>query len=186
MTDQQIIQLLRTNRTDRALGILYKHFPMIRKMILANGGTKQDAEDIFQEALVIFCRNAKEYEFQLTSQLSTYLYGICYFLWKDEKRRSQRFTTTIVDEELIKVDESSIAELIEEDGQVKQAEKVLNELGERCRELLLLFYNGSIRLKDIARKMGYSSEATAKNQKYKCLEAAKLKLKESKQITQTI
>ena len=186
MTDQQIIQLLRTNRTDRALDILYKHFPMMRKMILAEGGTRQDAEDIFQEALVIFCRKATNYDFQLTSQLSTYLYGICYFLWKDEKLRSQKFTTTEVDVELIKADEASINELIEEDNQVKQAEKILNELGERCRELLLLFYNGGIRLKDIARKMGYSSEATAKNQKYKCLEAAKLKLKESKQTTQTI
>jgi RNA polymerase sigma factor (sigma-70 family) len=186
MTDQQTIQLLRTNRTDRALGILYRNFPMMQKMILANGGTKQDAEDIFQDALVIFCRKAKEYDFQLTSQLSTYLYGICYFLWKDEKRRSQKFTSVEVDNELVKADEASITELIEEDNQVKQAEKVLNELGERCRELLLLFYNGGIRLKDIARKMGYSSEATAKNQKYKCLEAARLKLKESKQTTQTI
>jgi len=155
-------------------------------MILANGGTRQDAEDIFQEALVIFCRKAKEYDFQLTSQLSTYLYGICNFLWKDEKRRTQKFLPTEVDDELIKADEASITELIEEDTRVKQAEKVLNELGERCRELLLLFYNGGIRLKDIARKMGYSSEATAKNQKYKCLEAARLKLKESKQTTQTI
>jgi len=186
MTDQQIIQLLRTNRTDRALGILYKHFPMMRRMILVNGGTKQDAEDIFQEALVIFCRKAKDYDFQLTSQLGTYLYGICYFLWKDEKRRSQKFMSAEIDHELIKADEESIVQLIEEDSQVKQAEKVLNELGERCRELLLLFYNGGIRLKDIARKMGYSSEATAKNQKYKCLEAARLKLKESKQTTQTI
>jgi hypothetical protein len=45
--DQQIIQLLKTKKTDRAHGILYKHFPMMRKMLLANGGTKQDAEDVF-------------------------------------------------------------------------------------------------------------------------------------------
>ncbi|WP_315821201.1 hypothetical protein [Paraflavitalea speifideaquila] len=60
------------------------------------------------------------------------------------------------------------------------------ELGERCRELLLLFYNGGLKLKDIAARMGYSSENTAKNQKYKCLEAARNKLKELKQTTQTI
>jgi RNA polymerase sigma factor (sigma-70 family) len=186
MTDQQIIQLLRTKKTDRALGILYKHFPMMRKMIVANGGTKQDAEDIFQEALVIFCRKAKEYDFVLTSQLSTYLYGICYFLWKDEKRRSGKFKSSSIESELVKADEEAISEIIEEDLQIKQAEKVLNDLGERCRELLLLFYNGGLRVKDIAAKMGYSSEGSAKNQKYKCLEAAKLKLKELKQTTQTI
>jgi hypothetical protein len=43
-----------------------------------------------------------------------------------------------------------------------------------------------MKLKDIAAKMGYSSENTAKNQKYKCLEAAKNKLKEMKQAIQTI
>jgi RNA polymerase sigma factor (sigma-70 family) len=186
MTDQQIIQLLRTKKTDRALGILYKHFPMMRKMILANGGTKQDAEDVFQEALVIFCRKAKEYDFVLTSKLSTYLYGICYFLWKDEKGKAEKFKSSPIDSELIKADEDSISGMIEEDNQVKLAEKVLSDLGERCRELLLLFYNGGLRVKDIAAKMGYGSEASAKNQKYKCLEGAKLKLKELKQTTQTI
>jgi hypothetical protein len=33
--------------------------------------------------------------------------------------------------------------------------------------------------------MGYTSENTAKNQKYKCLEGAKNKLKELKQAAQT-
>jgi RNA polymerase sigma factor (sigma-70 family) len=186
MTDQKIIQLLRTKETDRALGVLYKHFPMMKKMILANGGTSEDAEDIFQEALVIFCRKAKDYDFELTSQLSTYLYGICYYLWKDEKRRAGKIVTTEVNAEWIKADESGINKLIDEDNRVKLAEKVLDGLGERCRELLLLFYNGGIRLKDIARKMGYNSEGSAKNQKYKCLEAAKLKLKELKTINATI
>jgi RNA polymerase sigma factor (sigma-70 family) len=186
MTDQQIIQLLRTKKTDRALGILYRHFPMMRKMVLSNGGTKQDAEDVFQEALVIFCRKATDYDFVLTSQLSTYLYGICYYLWKDEKRRTEKFKASSIDSELIQADGEAISGMIEEDLHIRQAEKVLNDLGERCRELLLLFYNGGLRVKDIAAKMGYGSENSAKNQKYKCLEAAKLKLKELKQTTQTI
>jgi hypothetical protein len=41
-----------------------------------------------------------------------------------------------------------------------------------------------MKLKNIALKMGYSNEATAKNQKYKCLEAAKNRLRELKQATQ--
>jgi DNA-directed RNA polymerase specialized sigma24 family protein len=72
------------------------------------------------------------------------------------------------------------------EARIRLAEKVLNELGERCRELLLFFYTGGMKLKDIAVKMGYNSENTAKNQKYKCLEAAKNRLKELKQSIQIV
>jgi len=76
-------------------------------------------------------------------------------------------------------------ELLEKETRAKLAEQVLNELGQRCRELLLLFYKTGLQLKDIASRMGYNSENTVKNQKYKCLEAAKNRLKELKQTTQT-
>jgi DNA-directed RNA polymerase specialized sigma24 family protein len=73
-------------------------------------------------------------------------------------------------------DEEFTAE-VETENKYKPAEKVIADLGERCKELLLLFYFESLKLKDIAKKMGYNSENTAKNQKYKCLETAKNRLK---------
>jgi DNA-directed RNA polymerase specialized sigma24 family protein len=57
------------------------------------------------------------------------------------------------------------------------AEKVLQELKDRCRELLLLFYQDKLPLRDIALRMGYTSENSTKNQKYKCLEAARTQLR---------
>lgn len=185
MHDQKIIELIRTDNNDKALAALYKHFPMMRKMILSKGGNTEDAEDIFQEALIIFCRKAKEPGFELTAQLSTYLFSICRFLWKDELKRRKPLTSFDFETGFKQAEEKEIEELLERETRAKLAEKVLNELGERCRELLLLFYKGGFKLKDIASKMGYNSESTAKNQKYKCLEGAKNKLKELKQTTQT-
>jgi len=68
MHDQKIIELIRTDNSDKALAALYKHFGMMRKMILSKGGNTEDAEDIFQEALIIFCRKVKEPGFELTAQ----------------------------------------------------------------------------------------------------------------------
>jgi DNA-directed RNA polymerase specialized sigma24 family protein len=65
------------------------------------------------------------------------------------------------------------------------AEKVLQELKDRCRELLLLFYQDKLPLRDIALRMGYTSENSTKNQKYKCLEAARNRLKELNSAAQT-
>ena len=185
MTDQQIIQLIRNRQTDKALGILYRHFPMIRKLITEMGGTKQDAEDIFQESLIIFCRKARDYNFNLTAQLSTYLYSVCRFLWKDELKKRTQLPASDFESGLSMADEENIRDSVEEDKRIKMAQKILDELGDRCRDLLLLFYKGGLRLKDIASKMGYASEAAAKNQKYKCLENARNKLKELQQISST-
>ena len=64
-------------------------------------------------------------------------------------------------------------EAIENELKAKLAEQVINGLKDRCRDLLLLFYEGRLKLKDIAQRMGYSSENTARNQKYKCLESVR-------------
>jgi RNA polymerase sigma factor (sigma-70 family) len=179
MNDQTIIALIRSGKNDKALKSLYKHFPMISNLVLSKGGSKADAEDIFQEALIIVCKKTKEPGFTLTAQLSTYLYGICRFLWKDECKKRKYAVTDNIDNEL----SADIAESLRE--ALYQEEKVLAQLGHRCRELLLLFYQGQLQLKAIAKKMGYSSEGAARNQKYKCLEGARNKLKELKQTTST-
>jgi RNA polymerase sigma factor (sigma-70 family) len=182
MTDIQIIELLKSRKDEKAFLSLYKHFPMIKKMIVAKGGKPEDAQDIYQEALIILHKKATTTDFKLTSKLSTYLYSVCRFLWKDELKKQGKHLSVEFNEEIDAVEESDLEEIIKKEEQIKIAEKIIAELGDRCRELLLLFYSGTMKLKAIASKMGYSSENTAKNQKYKCLEAAKNKLKEIQHI----
>ena len=186
MQDQKIIELIRLNKNDQALLALYKNFPAVKKLIRLNGGNAADAEDIFQEALIILCRKVKDTSFVLSAQLSTYLFSVCRFLWKDELKKRKNHQVHDHDAGMNDLPETKLKDWIEEEARIKLAEKVINELGDRCREVLLLFYNGGLKLKDIAAKMGYSSENTAKNQKYKCLEAAKNRLKEMKKVIQTI
>jgi RNA polymerase sigma factor (sigma-70 family) len=154
-------------------------------MIKTNGGNTQDAEDIFQEALIILCRKIKVPGFELTSKLNTFLYSICRFLWKDECKKTKKQMPLDFDTGFNISEQYQMQDLIDQELRARQAEQVINELGDRCRELLLLFYNAGLKLKDIAIKMGYNSEATAKNQKYKCLETARQKLKDLQQTFQT-
>lgn len=186
MDDHKIIDLIRSGSNDKALAALYRHFPMMQKMIRTNGGSTQDAEDVFQEALIILCTQVRKKDLQLTAKLSTYLFSICRYLWKDEWKRRKGQLLHAFETGLTGVEEQALETFREADKRASLAEKALHELSERCRELLLLFYNGGMKLKDIAARMGYSSENTAKNQKYKCLEAAKNRLKELKQSIQTI
>jgi RNA polymerase sigma factor (sigma-70 family) len=186
MKDQQIVELIRTGKSDKALIALYTHFTMIRKMILARGGSREDAEDIFQEALIILCRKVKDPGFNLTAQLSTYLFSVCRFLWKDELKKRRHAVPLDFETGLPDAEEHTLHAAVREEARAKLAEKALDGLGQRCRELLLLFYKAELKLKEIAFKMGYNSENTAKNQKYKCLEAARNRLRELQQAAQTV
>ncbi len=72
MDDQPILDLIRTGRNDLALNALYRNFPAIRRLVRSRGGNTKDAEDIFQEALLILLKKIAQPEFQLTAKLSTY------------------------------------------------------------------------------------------------------------------
>ena len=90
MDDQTLLELIRTGKNDLALNALYRNFPAIRKLVRSRGGTTRDAEDVFQEALIVLIGKVKK-DFQLSARLSTYLYGVCRFLWNEQlrKRRQQ-------------------------------------------------------------------------------------------------
>jgi RNA polymerase sigma factor (sigma-70 family) len=175
MEDQKIIELIKSHKHDKVFTTLYKYFPAVKKMILVNGGRNEDAEDIYQEALIVFYKKAASEDFKLTSSINTYLYSICRFMWKDQLKKQQKRSFIDIEKEII--NESEFILEIETEDHFKLAEKAISELGDRCKELLTLFYFNSKKMKEIAVKMGYNSENTAKNQKYKCLETAKNNLK---------
>jgi RNA polymerase sigma factor (sigma-70 family) len=174
MDDQSILKLIRAGKNDVALNALYRNYPAIRKMVRARGGSTKDAEDVFQEALIILLRKAADPQFRLTAQLTTYLYGVARFVWNDQLRKRR---SPIADDLTHLADYADLAGALDDEPRIRLAEQIINNLKDRCRELLLLFYHDHLDLHTIAERMGYSSANTAKNQKYKCLEAARNQLK---------
>ena len=115
-------------------------------------------------------------EFKLTSAIGTYLYSVSRFLWKDELIKRKGKTAVNVDFEFTSEEESEFQLAIEREAKFKQIESILTQIGDKCLQLLKLFYYDGLKMKEIASKVGLKSEKIAKNQKYKCLERAKLKV----------
>ncbi len=176
MTDAQIIETLKTNNTDKAFIKLYEYFPKVEKLILTKGGTKNDAEDIYQEALILLCKKVRHTKFELTSAIGTYLYSVCRFMWSDELKR-RKIDTHSIDIDLPSNEQEQLLEAMEKETRLQKAEQALMKLGEKCIQLLKMFYHESLRMKEIAKKLNFSSEKIAKNQKYKCLERARKNLR---------
>ena len=89
MTDQEIIDLVRDGKNENPIKWLYQEFPKIERLILQSGGSKQLAEEIFNDSLLLLLEKVREDQFQLTSKLTTYFYGINRFLLLNELRKNK-------------------------------------------------------------------------------------------------
>ena len=151
----------------QALTQLYRRvFPSVRRLVGRQGGSEQDAQDVFQDALVIFYEQAVAGTLVLTASASTYLVGTSRHLWHHELRRRARLPQGSLpdDAELQPADEPAEAE---SDFAVLD---YVENLGEKCRQVLLSFYYFQQPLAQIAATHGYRSVRSATVQKFKCLE----------------
>ncbi|MCX6181275.1 MAG: sigma-70 family RNA polymerase sigma factor [Bacteroidetes bacterium] len=173
MSDQEIISLIQADKQNHALLRLYKHYPGVEHFLIMHGASKEEAQDIYQDALYVFCKKVKEGNLTLTVQLNTYLYSICKLMWKVELRKKNKNALLFseIQDETANYDS-------EELEKISRAEKAWESLGDKCWEILKAFYHEGMSMAKIAMKFSFSTEKSAKNQKYKCLEKAKLKYNE--------
>ena len=160
-----------------ALKSLYNgNYFKIEKYVLNNNGTIEDAKDIYQETFLAVWRNIQLDKFNPESEnaLEGYLFRIAKNKWLDHLRSGHyRKVTRMNDaEDILKEDimpEEDVAYIAE----VKNKFKIL---GENCREVLTRFYYKKESMRTIAEKFNWT-EATAKNNKYRCLQKLRELLK---------
>jgi len=166
MTDKEIITHLQLNKYPLAIKGLYNILPAVKQYIKANNGTPDDAQDIFQDALVILYKKVHDGNFKLTVPLKTYLLAVVKNCWLQELRRRKKMPAGETTSDI------AAAENDEEPG-FAVATAAFNLLGEKCKQLLMLFYFKKKSFKEIATALAFSDEKIAKNQKYRCLQKAK-------------
>ena len=154
----------------QAVQTIYKqHYNMVQSLVINNNGTADDARDIFQEAMIVLYEKAKSGQFELTSQLKTYIYSVCRRLWLKRLQQQQKFAPDVGGlEETVPVEEE--LDLHEQKNlDLQMMEKAMHSLGEPCKSLLEAYYLQKKNMTEIASNFGYTNADNAKNQKYKCL-----------------
>lgn len=171
--DELIVSEIRL-KNDRVLRELYQmHFPMIRRMVVGNSGSEQEAKDIYQDAVIAFYERCQQPDFRLTCKISTYLYAVSRRLWL--KRLGEKKWTPMAIHEIEPFEgmEAEMAKVDDHEVSVATMQEALSQLGEPCSSIILDFYFNKSSMEDIAGKFGYTNTDTAKNQKYKCLQRLK-------------
>ena len=169
LTDEKILDGIRDKNNDILTFVYKEYYPFIKKYILNNSGNKQDAEDIFQETIVMIYRKVEEGQLSLDCSLKTYLYSVCRLLWLKELetrkniRNNNPEINNIVDPEV---------KFLLEDGDLEKKKFIqehLMHLKENCRQILTLFYAG-VPIDEITEILGMSSTANTRQKKNRCKE----------------
>lgn len=165
-----ILESIAGKDNSQILSYLYKtYFPRIKKLIVENSGNPEDAEDIFQEAIVILYRQVKLNRFDSSYEVGAFIYSVARNLWINEaKRRKVKEKVYKEESTAINYSETDTLDLMITEERSQLLTSVLEQLGDRCKELLSYTIYHKMSMKEICEKMGFSTENGAKTRNYKC------------------
>jgi len=167
--EKDILNLIVKGDTNTINQLYQKCFPAIRQLIVNNSGLLEDAEDVFQEALVVLYRKIKSNTLVLNCALSTYIYSICRNMWLDRLRRQSR-TVGVIDgnREIVDLNDDTVEKMYQND-RYRLYQKHFKRVGEGCKKLLTLFFEGKS-MKLITKTLGFGSEQYTRKRKFLCKE----------------
>ena len=173
-TDSQFIDGLRTNSNEVLTALYKKYYNIVLKLIVSNNGTQEEAQDIYQETIIIVFENVKKTQFELNCQLQTYIYSIAKRLWlKQLKKNGKTFLFKEGEEEGVADVTNDLSEHFKKEDDIFKMNQSMELLGEPCNTIITDFYVLKLSMDDIAEKFGYTNSDNAKTQKYKCLQRLK-------------
>lgn len=124
--------------------------------IMNKKGTASDVEDTFQEALLVLVKKLRDPSFKLDVKPQTYLKAVLKKMWlyrlrgtKENVEFDQKFDIEIGDDILEK-------ETLEKKHLIAAA--AMDDMDEKCKQLLLAYYYKNESLGTIAKKMEYTAD----------------------------
>ncbi len=176
-SDEAILEGLRL-RSDYIINFIYKeYFPLIKFLVTENGGSGEDAEDVFQDGIIILYSKISLNQLTLTSSFKTYMYSVCRNLWLQKLNKRKAIFDKLTDvEEFIDLPKHMLQEASIEETEMHRIIQIhFLSLPEDCQKVLRLFIK-NIPLREIAGIMGFKTENYAKTRKYLCKQDLKKRI----------
>ncbi|HUR66060.1 MAG TPA: sigma-70 family RNA polymerase sigma factor [Chitinophagaceae bacterium] len=187
--DSEIVSHIRSGqKMDDVIKALYRiNFNNLSWYVMSNGGNRQDAEDIFQEVLLAFIDAVQKDKFRGDSTISTFLFSLNRFTWLNELKKRGR---SLLREEKFGKEQDKVqadtGHLIDEREGKATLIRLVEELGESCRKILLLFYYENLSMREILVSTQYENEQVLRNKKYKCLKQLEQMVSANPGLKQTL
>ena len=187
--DSEMVANIRSGqRMEETMKAIYRgHFESLCWYVMNNNGSRQDAEDIFQEVLVSFIELVQLDKFRGESSIKTFLYSLNRFTWLNELKRRGRALAREEKYEKgqVHIEMDAGHSIADREGKA-QVMKVVSELGDTCKKILLLFYYENLSMREILETLHYENEQVVRNKKYKCLKQLEQMITEKPYLKQSL
>jgi RNA polymerase sigma factor (sigma-70 family) len=151
--------------------------------VVNNNGSWDDAQDIFQEVMIAFINLVKAGKFRGEASIKTFLYSLNKNIWLNElKKRGRAEVREMKYETAADKMEPGMNSVLETRESNEELMKLMNELGETCKKILLLYYYENQSMKEILTSLNYENEQVVRNKKYKCLKRLEELVTENKPL----
>jgi RNA polymerase sigma factor (sigma-70 family) len=164
ISDSKLIEGIRL-QDDTILNWLYdNYFPAVKNHVLKNSGSIEDVSDVFQDSIIVLYKQITEEDFNLTTELKGYFFGIARNVWSAQLRKNQRNTELDID--------------IPDDEPDEYGDPVLERVVSRAfqklkpdQQLVLSMFSDGHSYEEIASELNLKNELYARRKKYLCKEA---------------
>jgi len=173
-TDRALYEGIKANDS-KAFSHLYKeNYWKVAKYIRANNGGEEDAEEILQEGIILLWEKVISGAYVLgeSGSISGYLLGICRNKWRNVGRKGHAKYMTALDDGMDFTDHRNVLDVMEEEEDIQYLYRLFRKLGDKCQDILRLFYFDRWSLKEIAEKY-HSTDRAMKTKRYECMKKLK-------------
>jgi RNA polymerase sigma factor (sigma-70 family) len=185
ISERELIADLQAGGNQRRMGEkkLFEHYFYLIK----HGSDKyslpeEDAASAYSDAIISVIENIVTHKFEGRSTLKSYTYQVFFnkcvdLVRKTTTNKNSVHVTTAIDDFLVVLPDrtKSVVQQMIEKNQRSALYQKLEEIGEKCKQLLLLFEDGYSD-KEIAVFMDYNSSDVVKTSRLRCLEKLKEKV----------
>ena len=183
--EREIIASLQAGGSQRRMAEkkLYEHFfYLVKHGSEKYSVTLEDASSAYSDSVISVIDNIVTNKFEGRSSLKSYIYQVFFnkcvdLVRKETTNKNSVHVTTAIDDFLTLLPDrtKTVVQQMIEKSQRSSLYQKLEEIGEKCKKLLLLFEDGYSD-KEIAVLMEYNSSDVVKTSRLRCLEKLKQKV----------
>lgn len=174
-SDHDILDGIANDKSKVLMFVYREYYPLIEKFVFQHGGTSDQAQDLFQDGMIVICKKVFAGKLELYCKFSTYLYAVCKRLWIQERKKIML--------RMNKISEAGIAAeptMHYGEDTIDEAkllfDKHFSQISPDCQKILRLHFN-DCSVEEIRTAMNYSTAHHAVDRKYRCKKSLIEKIK---------
>lgn len=166
---EALVTALKAEEEAAFKAVYHESYRAVEHYIKANGGYAVDAKDIFNDGLIALVQLVRKPDFKLTAGITSLMYGICRRIWlKSFRKKGKEITVPAFHQELELTSSIEIEMDEDQDEHYQDVIKALEQIGEQCKEIILLAHYQDTPRAEIAEQMGYT-KAFVRIKLFRCM-----------------